>query len=286
MKKSPMKQTAVCAAALAVLSIAAAQADESAAPNGSGNNYTSDKRYTGMVASVDPQSHAFRLKGGWLMHSRQFDAADNCAYAMLDKNLGAFNDLRAGEKVTVNYRKENGVLIADRVEQKPMRFEGRVVAINQANHTLIVRHMGLDKTMQLSDDTVVRLHGNKPGTLNQVQTGNHVTVTYETPNDQPVAREIAKTSVSFTGKLTALDLNARTLKANAGFESKTFRVGDNCTIVAEGKTTGQLSDLRPDENLVFSYDDVNGVNVVNRIAPAPVNRNYVSAPASGYGPIP
>jgi hypothetical protein len=28
-----------------------------------------------------------------------------------------------------------------------------------------------------------------------------------------------------------------------------------------------LSDLRPDEKLVFSYDEVNGVDVVNRIAP-------------------
>ena len=32
---------------------------------------------------------------------------------------------------------------------------------------------------------------------------------------------------------------------------------------------GQLSDLAPNEKLVISYDDIDGVNVVNRIATAP-----------------
>ena len=63
-------------------------------------------------------------------------------------------------------------------------------------------------------------------------------------------------------------------------------MADNCAIVINGKTDGRLSDLKPDEKLVFSYDEINGVNVVNRIAPAEAPPNSVAAttptPMSGY----
>jgi len=68
-----------------------------------------------------------------------------------------------------------------------------------------------------------------------------------------------------------------------------FNVADNCAIVINGKSDGQLSDLKPNDKLVFSYDEVNGVNVVSRIAPAEVQANSVattpaSAPMTGYLP--
>lgn len=52
------------------------------------------------------------------------------------------------------------------------------------------------------------------------------------------------------------------------FATKKFNVGDDCAVVINGKPGGKLTDLRPGESLMFSYDNVNGVNVVNRIAPA------------------
>ncbi|MGD0348964.1 MAG: hypothetical protein ABSB84_01420 [Verrucomicrobiota bacterium] len=85
---------------------------------------------------------------------------------------------------------------------------------------------------------------------------------------KPTAREIAQTSATFTGSLTAIDLGQKTLKAKATFATKKFSLGDDCAIVVNGKPDGKLTDLRPGENLAFSYDDVNGVNIVNRIAPA------------------
>ncbi len=54
-------------------------------------------------------------------------------------------------------------------------------------------------------------------------------------------------------------------------------MADNCAIVINGKADGQLSDLRPDEKLVFNYDEINGVNVVNRIAPAEEQTNSVAS---------
>ena len=56
----------------------------------------------------------------------------------------------------------------------------------------------------------------------------------------------------------------------------THILADNCAIVLNGKTDGKLSQLRPDERLLFNYDTINGVNVVNRIAPAPVEEQHDS----------
>jgi Cu/Ag efflux protein CusF len=109
-------------------------------------------------------------------------------------------------------------------------------------------------------------------------------VTYETPNEKPTVEQIAQTSIEFTGSLTAIDLGAKTLKAKSLFGEKAFNVGDDCVIMLNGKPDGQLSDLKPDDKLVFSYNEVNGVNVVNRIAPAGAQMNPVastSAPATG-----
>jgi hypothetical protein len=36
--------------------------------------------------------------------------------------------------------------------------------------------------------------------------------------------------------------------------------------VIDGKINGRLADLKPNDKLVFSYDEINGVNVANRIA--------------------
>ncbi len=91
-----------------------------------------------------------------------------------------------------------------------------------------------------------------------------------------MARQIAQTSIEFTGTLTAIDLGEKTLKASAGFSSKKFNVADNCAIVINGKPDGRLSDLRPDEKLVFSYNNIKGVNVVNRIAPAGTEPNPIA----------
>jgi len=196
------------------------------------------------------------------------------------------SDLRPGEKVRVSYQDSHGVLIADRVEQQPMLSEGMVKAIDPAGRTLTLHFRGVDKTFQIANDCNVLMRDDKSGRLTDIQAGSHVTVTYETPNSTLMARQIAQTSLEFTGTLTAIDLGEKTLKARAAFGSKRFNVANNCAIVINGKTDGQLSDLKPNDKLTFSYDEINGVNVVNRIGPAETRPGSVAstspAPMSGY----
>lgn len=251
----------VCASVLTLTALPAA-ADQQAATAAK-----PDKTYTGTVISVNPNERVLHVRG--LMLSKDFNLGDSCAFVLMDKSSGAMNDLRPGEKITVNYQDAHGVLVADRVEQKPMSYEGTVKSIDPAAHTLTLHLRTENKTFTIPDECKIVLRNDSSGTIADVQLGNHVTVTYETPNNQLVARQIAQTSEKFTGAVTAIDLNEKTLKAKVTFETKKFSVADNCVIVLNGKLDGQLSDLKPNDKLVFNYDEVNGVNVVNRIAAAP-----------------
>jgi hypothetical protein len=241
-----------------------------------------EKSYTGTVVSVDPKENTLETKG--LVLSKKFNLGAACDYTLLDKVVGTSSDLRPGEKVTVRYQDAQGVLIADGVEQQPMRCEGMVKAIDPNMHTLTVHARGMDKQFKLAVDCGVMLRDNKPGTLTDIRVGNHVTVTYETPDNKFTAREIAQTSIAFTGTLTAIDLEEKTLKAKAAFASKKFNLGDNCAILISGNPDGRLADLKPNDKLVFSYDEINGVNVVNRIALAETQANSmaVTSPTTRY----
>ena len=266
--------TAVCAAVLTATAVLRAPADQAA------TTVVPEKFYTGTVVSVDPQEHTLNAKGFVL--SRKFNLGSTCTYTMLDNQAGAIGDLRPGEKVIVSYQDASGVLVADRIVQQPMCYAGMVQAVDPTGHSLTLRLHGMNKTIQIANDCAIVLRGGKSGALTDIKTGNHVTVTYETPAGKPTARQIAQTSIEFTGTLTAIDLEEKTLKAKAGFSSRKFSVADNCAIVMNGKTDGRLSDLKPNDKLVFDYDDINGVNVVNRIAPLEAQANSV---ASGITPL-
>jgi Cu/Ag efflux protein CusF len=237
-----------------------------------------------MIVSVDPKEHVLHVKN-WAMFTRQFNLGANCLYAQADNNNAAASDLRPGEKVTVSYQDSHGVLIADRIAQEPMRFEGTVTAINNDKHILTVHRPGLDKQLQFPNDSRVTLRDGKYGSMGDVKIGNYVTVTYEMPANQPTVRQIAQTAIPFTGTLTAVDLNEKTVKAKTTFASKKFELADNCAIVINGKANGQLSDLKLNDKLLFSYDEINGVNVVSRIGPAeaPADSVAVTPPPMGYG---
>jgi len=244
---------------------------------------TPDKHYTGNVVAVDSQEHILNVRG-WLF-GKQFNLGDRCAYVLPGQAVGSLNDLRPGEKIQVTYQKEQGVLVADRIDQVPMSYEGMVKSIDPVNRTLTVHVHALDRDFQIASACRIVLRNNLPGAITDIQPGDHVTVTYEVPGDQPTARQIAQTSQTFTGSLIALDLGERTVKAHGGLNTKKFSLADGCAILINGKLDGRLDELKPNERLEFTYDEVNGVNIVNRIAPAtepPVNSVMTSHPGTGY----
>jgi Cu/Ag efflux protein CusF len=225
-----------------------------------------EKTLNGVAISVDAADKAVLVKGLW--GAKRFNVAEDCKVVNQDNTAASLAELRPGQRLEITYENAQGVLVAHQIRQNDWMLKGEVVAMDPAGHTLVVRHKALDKTFVIGPDCKVVLREGKAGTLADVRPGHRVTVTYEHPNGNSVAREIEQPSATFSGALTAIDLSERTLKAKEFLSAKTFQVGDDCKIVIAGQPNGKLSDLKLGDKLVFSYDDVSGVNVVNRIAPA------------------
>ena len=241
-----------------------------------------NKSYTGQVVSVDPKENTLKVKR--FVQSKTFNLGAACNFILADTIAGTVNDLRPGEKVTVSYQNAYEVLIAYLVQQQPMRLDGMVTMIDPDKRTLTLHRRALDNQFQIADACNIVLRGEKPGTFADIPPGSHITVTYETPAGVPTVREITKTSLEYIGTLTAIDLGEKTVKASALLSSMKFNVAGNCAFVINGRTNGQLSDLKPYDKLVFSYDEINGINVVNRIALAeakPITSAAIAPPTPG-----
>jgi Cu/Ag efflux protein CusF len=260
---------AVCVAVAGTAGVVSALADQAKVAG------TDAKHYTGRVVSVDLKDHTIRVKG--LLLSKEFNLGDTCAYTFAGKAGGAAEDLRPGQKVRVEYQDHRGVLVADRVAQEPMRFEGKVKFIDPERSTLTVRHGARSRKFQIAKGCSVKLHDAKTGTLGDVQPGELVTITYETPRGVPTARQIAQTSEEFTGSVVAVDLSDRTVKAKSFLETKRFNLADGCTIMVGGKPAAQMQDLKPGDKITVNYEEVNGVNVADRIAEAGTSSETMTA---------
>ena len=273
---------AFCAAVLTASATFRSSGEESepSAPTTTGPG---EKTYSGIVDTLDQDGHVMKVRS-WTMFHRSFNLGQNCTFILPGHTTGTLTDLRPGEKVTVHYQNIHGVRIADRIQQIPVRFEGKVVAIDPIAHQIVVHQRGLDKPMVIAPGCrIVRLN-QQSGTLPDIRLGDHVTVTYEMPDDVPTAREIAQTSLEFVGTLTAIDTVDHTVKASSAFSNWKFVIGNHCSIVLAGRPNARLNDLKPDDKLTFSYDEINEVNVVNRIGTAPSAMDNVvyTVPPTGY----
>jgi hypothetical protein len=223
-----------------------------------------EKTMKGVATRIDPAGKTVWVKGFW--RTKRLNVADDCKVVLPDRIDARLGDLRPGQKLEINYENAQGVLVAHQIAQQNVTFTGVVRAIDPARRTLTLGHHALDKTFQIADDCKVLLRDERPGTLTDVRPAHRVTVTYEIPNHTPTAHQIAQTSATYSGTLSAIDLAERTLKAKALVGEKRFNLAGDCLVVIGGKPGARLTDLKLDEELVLSYDDVDGVNVVNRIA--------------------
>jgi hypothetical protein len=69
------------------------------------------------------------------------------------------------------------------------------------------------------------------------------------------------------GTVDAVDMPARTLKAKDTLGEQKFTLGDNCRIISSGEKAGYFKDLKLGQKYRFTYENLNGVNILNRISP-------------------
>jgi Cu/Ag efflux protein CusF len=252
----------LCVSVLASACTFAAYADEQVQASAT----RTEKSYSGVITSVDPKEKVMTVKG--LMFSKAFNVADNCAIVAGGKQEVTLNEIRPGQKVNVNYKDVRGVFVAKRIVQEKMLYTGTVQSVDPVKRVLKVSRKGLSKTFDIPTNCKVVLKNDKSGGLNEVRVGHTITVVYETPHNAPVARQIEQTSATYVGTLDAIDASSRTVKAKHLIGERKFNLADNCKIIVNGKLNASLSDLRLGQKLEFSYDEVEGVNVVTRIGPA------------------
>ena len=249
---------AICVSALTMAGAFTSSADDEA------TNEIPHKSYTDTIVSVDAKEHMLVLDG--FFANKTFNLGDKCTYTFADKGTGTIGDLHSGQRVEVVYQEMHDVLVADSVTQEMMSSEGTVKACDPAARTITLHGRGRDRTLPIAADCKVMLRKDKLGSLTDIQTGNFVTVIYETPDGKPTAQKIIQSSETYTGSLTAIDLETKTVKARSLYDTRKFNLGGNCAIVIDGRINGRLAELKPNDKLVFSYDEINGVNVANRIA--------------------
>lgn len=184
-----LHRTAKCVVFLTALVVSRAVADPVATA------VRPEKAHTGMIISVDPKERTLWVSG-WMFSKKEFNIGDNCTYSLcyaeLNNNAGTAKDLRPGEKVTVSYQNWDGTRIADRIEQKPMRFAGTVKRIQDGGHTLVLHRRFCKQRVAIAPECLFLLPNDHAGTLADIHPGDQVVVTYETPHGRLTAREIAR----------------------------------------------------------------------------------------------
>src|SRR5690349_14814366 len=155
------KSMAIGLAVLSAVSAWSVRADEQAAMK------QKEKSYSGIIDRVDAKEKTVKLKG--MLFTRTFNIADNCEFSLGDKKDATLDNLRAGQKVDVQYKDASGVLVANRFTQEELSYSGTVQAIDRNAHTLKLSHSGLHKTFELPGDCRVILRDDRSGSLEDVK---------------------------------------------------------------------------------------------------------------------
>ncbi len=205
------------------------------------------KCWAGTLTAVNTQDKS--LTGKHWQFTKTFYLGQKCAISAVDKKKASLGDLSPGEEVRIRYHDAEGVLVANRIVERALRYDGTVQTVNSKAGVLtmteppLYRPFRAPERFHVGSDCKVILWNGHNGRLADVQPGDRVSVVYELPNSSQVAFRIQDKSETAKGVADAIDLSARTLKAKLGSEEKQFAVGDDCKVILGRPQTGQLKDV-------------------------------------------
>jgi Cu/Ag efflux protein CusF len=103
-------------AALALSFTGLVQAADTSTPTNATAQTPKPKRhqYTGIITSIDAKASTVIVKKEGA-ESKTFKIGEKTRYATIDKKDAALTDIKVGDKVTVSFTEEDGVLIAHRI---------------------------------------------------------------------------------------------------------------------------------------------------------------------------
>lgn len=220
-------------------------------------------QFEGTLRNVNVSGRSVRVKNFW--SGRLFEVGNSCEISLQDKPDASISDLIPGQKVNVTFKDFEGVRVATRIMQTNVVITGPVLAIDVPNRTFRVKDGWFSKIITAGPNCTLILRDGSNHPFKDLKIGQRVTVKYITPETGNVAQEIQQRSLEFSGRVDALDARTDTIRVSSLLTDKTFRLGNDCQIVVDGKLGGELKDLRIGDRISFHYDDVDGVLVANRI---------------------
>lgn len=234
-----------------------------AAPEATAVDANETDRFSGIIQSVNVTDGSLGVRNFW--STKHFDLGRNCRISLADKTEATATDLAPGQQVQIRYVKHDGVRVASEVAQEDQTFTGFVSKIDATNQTFHVERDWSARTFEVGKDCQLILRDGSKHPFAKLELGRRVTVTYLQPGSREVAQVIAERSLEFSGRVDSIDARGQTVGAKTLLTRHNFRIGDDCQFVIDGQLRGGLKDLRIGESARFNYEDIDGVQVVNRI---------------------
>ena len=128
---------------------------------------------TGTINAVDANQRAVKVK--YLLLTRDFNLANDCAIAVGNKTQANMADLKPGMDVEVCYTDADGVRVATRIEQQKVSRTGSIQAMDTKNRMLTLDQGAFTRHFQISDGCRYVMDA-KTGTLNDLKVGQRVTI--------------------------------------------------------------------------------------------------------------
>jgi hypothetical protein len=142
------------------------------------------KSFLGEVVNTQP------MAGTIVVRHKTMDKEFDVSMVKL-KGYGSVDDIKVGERINVIYRERDGRLLAGRIEKKPdlHRFAGTVTAVLPSTSAIEVRRHSGEKERHF-DASAARFKG--CSSLEDIRTGERVTIQFEEQGGASVARVITK----------------------------------------------------------------------------------------------
>ncbi len=132
--------------------------------------------FSGTVNNVDMEKRLVTVKGAW--GNKTFQVRDDSKLVLKEKGDISLSGLKVGHKVNLTYENENGVLAVLKLEQSSLTFNGSILAIDTATHTLKAKFLLTEKKFNLAGDCKVVVDG-KLGQVTDLRIGQSAEISYE-----------------------------------------------------------------------------------------------------------
>jgi|GEM_PF-2140831 len=144
----------------------------------------------GVVKSVDTKANKLvverKMKNK--VEDMTFTVNNDTQIKSGDKSL-ALKDIKAGDKVGVEYNKQGNQMVATEILVGVLRQQGVVQTIDTQANRLILNAQGQTMTFTLAPDIKI-MHGKTPGAITDIKPGDKVRVLYTEDTNQNIANGI------------------------------------------------------------------------------------------------